>query len=460
MGNAKYIIEQTKEIQQKEIFLKSIPKLPMEPDLEKALPKALKQLSVENCSSENSEKCNKDLIILISPLLTNKSGDFIIVKDKNERKKIREALDFFVKVKAYRMLKEYNLVVSKILTMNLFWVRDISTWEWNSRNTYKQLKSLIEHLFCEYEVPEFMFQAWIEKNTNNKHIEWFLHLASGGSARNLFKFPIPITKKMAHEFICTPFPGYSIDDSIRRSQVLGMGGDVRLADAIMMSRLRHEFINNDFWTTVIQFFIGIPMLNLDEVGTVIDYINEQKFVSKRTVVNGVIMNRPENPGFTMKGRNITALIRDTHAWHRELAQLRRQARYANDNNSYSYKPDLTSKWSRSEYVKNFTFTEGKNEKKKVWNIMEIINASDLYDEGKIMHHCVYSYLSSCLKGSCLIFSLRLFGQSMATIEVRNSVVVQIRGSYNSRPTDKEIVIINNWAKENYIAMAKYAVAGR
>ncbi len=326
----------------------------------------------------------------------------------------------------------------------------------------EQLKSLLEHLFCEYEVPEFIFQTWTDKNTSTKHIDWFLHLAAGGSARELFKYPIPITKKMAHEFICTPFPGYSIDDAIRRSQVLGMGGDSRLADAIMMSRLRHDFTNNDFWMTVIQFFINIPMLNIDEVGTVIDYINQQKFVPTRVVVNGVATYRPENPGFNMKGRNIATLIRNTHDWHKELRQLRRQAGVianAERGNLSSYKPDLTSKWTRSA-VKSFNFSEGKNEKRKTWTLTEITNAADLYDEGKSMHHCVYSYLSSCIKGACSVFSLRLFNVSMATIEVRDFRAVQIRGPQNKRPTDKEILIINNWAKTEGIEITKYAIAGR
>lgn len=460
MVDAKYIISENIEMEARKKILASIPKLPMDSDLEKALPKTLRLLSEKNYPNENTGKCNSQLITLIEPLLTNSSGDFTLMKDKGERENVKKALDLFVKAKVYRMLKEYCPNIAMVLKMNLFWVRDISTWEWKSRNTYKQFKSLVEHLFCEYEVPEFMFQAWTEKKHNNKHMEWFLQLASGQSTRNLWKFPIPLTKKMAHEFISTPFPGYSIDDAIRRSQVLGMGGDCRLADSIMMSRLRHEFSNNDFWTTVIQFFINIPMLNLDEVGTVIDYINEQKFVPTRVVVDGVALYRPENPNFSMKGRNIENLIRDTHNWHEQLRQLRRRAAVeARAGNSYSYKPDLTSKWQRSS-VRPFTFIEGKNEKRKVWSIVEITNAADLYDEGKSMRHCVYSYLSSCISGKCLIFSLKLFGISVVTIEVRDFRAVQIRGPHNKRPDDKELVVIHNWAKTENIEITKYAISGR
>lgn len=459
MSSAKYIVEQQRELQALELAKKRAPKLCIEPELERALPKVLKQLSTETHSSKNTERCNSKMMTLISPLLTNEKGEFVEMKDSEERAKVKEALDLFVKIKSFKMLDEYHLSISKILKMNLFWIRDISSWEWSSRNTYKQLKSLVEHLFCEYDVPEFMFQVWTDKNVNNNHLEWFLQLASGQSARNLFKFPIPTTKKMTYEFINTPFPGYTIDDAVRRSQVLGMGGDERLANAVLMSRLRNNFNNNDFWSTVIQFFIGIPMLNLDEVGAVIDYINEQKFVPTRLIINGIATYRAANPNFTMKGRNLENLIRDTHAWHTELRQYRRQIGAQANNSNTTYKPDLTSKWKPSS-IRPFSFSEGSKENRKLWSVTEITNAAELFDEGKTMRHCVYSYLNSCIKGSCSIFSLRLFGISVATIEVREYKAVQIRGHHNQRPKDKEISVINDWAKKELIEITKYAIAGR
>ena len=457
MRNAKYISLETREIEERKRLTESVPTLPPDIELEKALPKALKQLSIKNCINKNTSCCNKDMMILIEPLLISNNGQFVSVKDQAEREKIRESLEMFVKLKTFKMLKEYSSSINQILRLNIFWVRDISTWDWKSRNTYKQLKSLIEHLFCTYDVPEFMFECWTEKNHNATHLDWFLHLASGGSTKDLHRYPIVATKKMLHEFISTPFPGYSIDDAVRRSQVIGLGGDERLANAILMSRLRHDFNNNGFWTTVIQFFIGIPMLNLDEVGTVIDYINEKKFVTTRIVVDGVATYRAEMPGFSMKGRNVETLIRDTHAWHKSLRQLRRQA--GGGVGTESYKPDLTSKWKRSN-VKPFSISEGKNERKKIWHLAEITNAADLYDEGKSMGHCVYSYLRSCIDGKCSIFSLRVGNVSMVTIEVRDMRAVQIRGPRNRKPSDKEMSIINNWSKTEHIEITKYAVAGR
>src|ERR1035437_9471289 len=266
--------------------VEAMPKLPFEKNLVKTLPKALKLLSKNKYSIFDGSECHPELNYLIEFLFINNhdSSEFI-TRDIAERERIENFLLFINKNKAHRMVEEYYKAINKILKYNIFWIRDIGTWEWKSRNTYKQFKSLVSHLFCKYEVPEFMFQAWTSGTDLN--VEWFLHLAEGKSARDLFRFPFPLTRRMTFEFISTPFPGYTIDDSIRRCQVLGMGGDERLANAVLMSRLRNTFAHNDFWASVIQFFVGIPMLNLDEVGTIIDYINEKKFVSKHLIKNGI-----------------------------------------------------------------------------------------------------------------------------------------------------------------------------
>ncbi len=136
MASAKYLIDENKEIEAKELLIQSLPKLPIESDLEKSLPKALRQLSFENYSKENTGKCSKELIMLIDPLLTNTSGEFVFMKDEVERTRVKEALELFVKVKAFKMLKEYHVTMNQILKMNIFWIRDISTWEWNNLNLF------------------------------------------------------------------------------------------------------------------------------------------------------------------------------------------------------------------------------------------------------------------------------------------------------------------------------------
>jgi hypothetical protein len=437
-------IDAEMEIQKaREKYLLSLPKLPIGNQLEKTLPRILKLLSKDDYDTNDLSPCSAPVKSMVGLLVLHgyKNGKYV-TPDKEERERIHNALNFLAKAGCYRMLQEYHLTIAKIMKMNIFWIRDIDGWSKKSHNTYKQVKSLIEHLFCQFQVPEFMFQAWTDKAEEFKHVEWFLQITEGKSARELYKFPILATRKIAHSFINTPFPGYSIDDAVRRAQIVGLGGSPRLADAILMSRLRNNFSNNAFWETVFNFFINTPMLNLDEVGTVIDYINQMKFVQQHHIVNGVRVFGPLMPGFSMRGRNMATLIEATHAWHKELGK--------------ESKLDLTATWNASG-IRPYIIEEGNKERLvKRYEIFELVSAKDLHAEGKSMHHCVFSYLRSCISKSCCIFSLRLNDERLATIEVRGNSIVQVRGSHNKRVTDKAATLISNWAYEERLDITGYA----
>jgi hypothetical protein len=440
---ASYIDAELKAEREREQYILSLPKLPVGNQLEKTLPKALRLLGRDTYDTGDLNPCSAAMKSILGLLVLHghKNNKFV-VPDKEERERIYSTLQYLCKIGCFKMLEEYHYTIVKILKMNIFWVRGIEGWTKKSHNTYKQVKSLIEHLFCKFKVPEFMFQAWTDKSDNFTHIEWFLQITEGKSARDLYQFPIPATRKIAHAFINTPFPGYSVSDAVRRSQIIGLGGDPRLADAILMSRLRNSFNNNVFWETVFQFFINTPMLNLDEVGTVIDYINEMKYVQRHHIVNGVRVYGPQMPGFSMKGRNMDALIEATHAWHKELGK--------------ESKLDLTATWKDSP-IRPYRVQEGNPERfLRIYEIIEITSAKELHAEGKTMHHCVFSYLHSCIKGNCSIFSLRLNGDRMATIEIRNNAIVQVRGSRNSKVVEKAALLISNWAYEERLDITGYA----
>jgi hypothetical protein len=53
-------------------------------------------------------------------------------------------------------------------------------------------------------------------------------------------------------------------------------------------------------------------------------------------------------------------------------------------------------------------------------------------EGSSMHHCVYSYRADIEKGKTSIWSFRLNGDRVATIEIRlpEKIIVQARGHCN------------------------------
>ena len=178
-----------------------------------------------------------------------------------------------------------------------------------------------------------MDEAWLNRNrrppTWRLHQAWFVHVGSGQNIRTADKLPIPLTKRMAHEFLLAP-DDYRLHEALRWGQVRGMGVDERLTRALVGSRLGTGFFGAEqeaFWGTVINFFVLHPMIDPHQVGPIIDYLHNQKFVPAGVVnVNGTFVNAgPPQPGLSMKGRTPEALLAQVQSWHRRLARVPRHA---------------------------------------------------------------------------------------------------------------------------------------
>ena len=63
------------------------------------------------------------------------------------------------------------------------------------------------------------------------------------------------------------------------------------------------------------------MLDPDEVGPIVDYIHNQKYVPREETVDGeVVQLPPEQPNFSIKGRSMVKLLQQVEMWHRQLAR--------------------------------------------------------------------------------------------------------------------------------------------
>jgi len=139
-------------------------------------------------------------------------------------------------------------------------------------------------------------------------------------------------------------------------------------------------------------------------------------------------------------------------WHREieLQELPYDFDFIEDINKQK-ENQINKKWEKKTVINDFTLTVDE----KTWTINEITTGKLLYEEGKDMHNCVSSYLHSCISGHCAIFSVKVNGKRMATLEISTNnsefQLVQAREKMNASIKNEEIKkIILIWAKENNI----------
>jgi hypothetical protein len=190
------------------------------------------------------------------------------------------------------------------------------------------------------------------------------------------------------------------------------------------------------------------MLDLAHIGPIIDYIEQQRFVSQEVfVAPGVVKRRgPVQPNFTMKGRTPASLLWQVESWHRTLAKMQQPK----------------AEWPPSG-IPSFEFIEGgeKSGNLKVWTITELLSTKALVSEGRKMKHCVATYAHSCASGACSIWTLEVEtfeGRSkLSTIEVQTAtkLICQARGKCNMLPGNKHRGILRRWAEQAGLQLANY-----
>ena len=137
-------------------------------------------------------------------------------------------------------------------------------------------------------------------------------------------------------------------------------------------------------------------------------------------------------------RTPESILRAVSSWHRSLTVTRTTS--------------ITS-WTPScfrPFVFEITTTDGERR----YEIVELLSAQEMLDEGRAMRHCVGSYAGFCATGRTSIWSLRKHIESgrfirLATIEVNNTqrFIVQVRGRLNKRPAKEELAILGRWQNE-------------
>ena len=156
------------------------------------------------------------------------------------------------------------------------WLRDMKDWSPSDDSLHRQFASLARHLLATHPIPEFLTKVWFEEPSPRavKHQKFYKHLGLGNSIRGA-DLPIPLTKPMARFFNQAP-DHFTVEQALRWSQVLGLGGDKDLAMKIIATDLGTRFEFENFWVKVIRFLIDRPDLDRRMIPPVFDYLDAKR----------------------------------------------------------------------------------------------------------------------------------------------------------------------------------------
>ena len=309
------------------------------------------------------------------------------------------------------------------------WVGSPDGWHPPQRNLRRNFGDLLRHLFARYDVPSFMDSAWFLGCGTDAVTQqgWFIHLGYGQNIRTA-ELPLSLTKAMAHLFVDAP-ASFTVYQALRWGQILALDGPEELVHRVNATRLGEGFEHEDFWVSVIHFFVNNPMLDYDYVGPIVDYIQYRRFEEREVLGQDGIARTvgPPDPSFSMKGRRAEPLLALVDDWHRQLAREEKS-------------PYLS--WAASG-IQGFDRQEEDDATGRLcrWTITELLTRTAVIAEGKEMHHCVGSYALACAKGNKSVWSMKVedvetgIKRSVMTISVKHAsmTVEQARGKCNAMP---------------------------
>lgn len=322
-----------------------------------------------------------------------------------------------------------------ISNLKEFWIRPLESWECKTKSRDRIISSLMRHLLAKYEVPLFMDSLFANKETvrglnhvSLEHLIW-VDIAQG---KNIRKADSRVfwTKRMAYIFMQTPSK-YTYPQAVRRAQLLSLGeNNPRFFNILTTTFLRDIQEDEEFWHTIIHWFVNHPMIDPNQVGPLLDYIR---------------MRKGENEDWSIKGRSPLRLIHDMEEWHTALQRLvKKGVGKAEMFESCGILPYKTA-GKANVYGQKFECN---------YIINEILSAKELIKEGAELKHCVASYAYSIRNKRTSIFSLGqqvpAIGEDinkLITVEVdlKSRRVVQARGWCNRFMNEEERRIVKGWA---------------
>jgi len=347
------------------------------------------------------------------------------------------------------LTNNYLAALEQLARHHSDWIRPVEDWRTEEVRAEEQFRSLALHLLANYDVPGCFYSAFLQGTSDEAQLQqdWFKHIALGQNIRTARHLSMRLTKRMAH-MLSQAGEWLTVPQAFRSVQFQAFGGKPKWS--LLSGPLGYITEDEPFWETVVQFLANQIFLDASYINPIVDYIRNQKYTPQRILqADGTeVEGPPPHPAFCMKGRSISKLIHEVDHWHTELSGLE-------DIPLETWEPS-----GFREFGHDVLDPELKRNIR--WTFHELTTSANLQVEGRVMSHCVGSYVKRCLSGQESVWSLRALDldaeeekqvqEHVLTVSVENrkKTVTQYAGKYNLKPFGKKIVAKKRKASGVYI----------
>ena len=292
---------------------------------------------------------------------------------------------------------------------------------------------MLSRLFEAYSVPPLLssyLMQWTEE-LELKHKPWISHILRGASIRTFPGLPFPVSKAMAGVFgAYIPTRMEDLDTLLATVALVVKGID---ADRAKEYYFRLNRLGD--WGL---FFEVVPILDKKGIGPrefreVWDYL--------------LSLSDSDRSNLNLAKIKSEVLRRKINLWHLELGS---------DKFQFNTKPLPSAKIRSKTYIHNST---------ERLRFQQLRSEKDVFREGLIQEHCVFSYIHDLRKSRSYLFSMSTDADSInsekplfhpvLTIEIVANSIVQVRGKNNRNPTQEEWVWIDKWRVDRNLTINNF-----
>lgn len=305
------------------------------------------------------------------------------------------------------------------------WLRAPEDFRPRTTHGRDQIGELVRYLFESYRVPAWL-RAALEPQRGRPALApafgWYVHVAQGQNLRSAPELPLRLSRRAAHEAQFAP-ARYPPGQALLYGCLRACAASAAARDALLTATRSHHVVLDDAWLQLFERIARAPEFPVDQVRPLLDYVRAQR-------AEGACVDLP-----------LAALRRRMerhHAAQREEL-VRRQALHfgaAFDQRwpSSSSTPSLSGSCEHGDYT-----------------MSELRSLRELFEEGQVMQHCVFTYAHAARNGTAAIWSLRLTraGQEMGRVTVRvtpgDKAVVEARRRCNQGIHGYERELLRHWS---------------
>jgi PcfJ-like protein len=313
------------------------------------------------------------------------------------------------------------------------WQRQPEAFSPRSRHGREQLAELVQHLFEFYRVPAWLRAALGPRRgrpARSPAFGWYVHLAQGRNLRTAPDLPLQLSRRAAHEALTAPATS-SPQQALLYGYLRGHDAPRAVLRELLLVARAGSFDWDETRLKLWEKLARAPRLRAEQVQPLLHY-------AERCRTEGASLDVP-----------VRVLLCGMERWHallRDAATRRRALQFG---------PQFYERWaSRLPCVA----LEGRCEEGD-YALTELRSFHELFEEGQLMHHCVFSYAHAARAGAVSIWSLRLTraGREVSRVTVRvmtkERVLAEARRRFNAAIEPHERRLLHTWASRQGLEVA-------